>query len=234
MLISTDNHFALGNEESDSFRGGKDYRGKRQYDIVVASELTISNADMASSVRTILSTLVKPGGVLLFVIGKYDGLNQALRTLKSEAVIFNLLDISLLTACSSKLQHRCRAENILVGVRKHDEATSNNSQHQYPTQVLPDALRPRSDQRQYDYKHKKFGNISYLEMVTNPPRNIPDFIQRLWRIAYKQGPNGAKSPSLRSQQRANGKAGIKGNNALLSEKDRLIEAVREALSTTAM
>mmetsp|Transcript_6538 Transcript_6538/g.10249 ORF Transcript_6538/g.10249 Transcript_6538/m.10249 type:complete len:217 (+) Transcript_6538:1064-1714(+) len=216
MLISTDNHFALGNEESDSFRGGKDYRGKRQYDIVVASELTISNADMASSVRTILSTLVKPGGVLLFVIGKYDGLNQALRTLKSEAVIFNLLDISLLTACSSKLQHRCRAENILVGVRKHDEATSNNSQHQYPTQVLPDALRPRSDQ------------------VTNPPRNIPDFIQRLWRIAYKQGPNGAKSPSLRSQQRANGKAGIKGNNALLSEKDRLIEAVREALSTTAM
>eukprot|EP00471_Norrisiella_sphaerica_P008083 CAMPEP_0184502422 /NCGR_PEP_ID=MMETSP0113_2-20130426/50305_1 /TAXON_ID=91329 /ORGANISM="Norrisiella sphaerica, Strain BC52" /LENGTH=587 /DNA_ID=CAMNT_0026891593 /DNA_START=176 /DNA_END=1936 /DNA_ORIENTATION=+ len=180
--------------------------GTTKFDVVLLGEMAFNSG---GGFGEILDRL-KPGGILLMTSDKQAILNDILKFLHFSGEIFVLMDISFLSACSTKTSHRCRANTVLVGFQKQLEGAKRSH---VPKEPLPDILEPIPDQ------------------VTFPDHNMPDIIQRLWRLAvpndqFGSSREGARAPYVRPRRSLDLTARPDAGDQQESE---IMDAVYEAL-----
>eukprot|EP00472_Partenskyella_glossopodia_P010096 CAMPEP_0197536660 /NCGR_PEP_ID=MMETSP1318-20131121/54507_1 /TAXON_ID=552666 /ORGANISM="Partenskyella glossopodia, Strain RCC365" /LENGTH=352 /DNA_ID=CAMNT_0043094609 /DNA_START=42 /DNA_END=1100 /DNA_ORIENTATION=+ len=149
------------------------------YDVVLASEV-LYTAPTLKKEFPILLNKIKPGGLLIFSCAKYDGINEVLQNLKHQGTLAMMLDISLLTACSTEIMHRCRSSVILAVFKRHEDdgkTTSKPRPVHYREEFPEDVTAPLKDECCF------------------PSRNMPDIIHRLWRLAIQDPSEGCLNPN---------------------------------------
>ncbi|GAB5356063.1 hypothetical protein AAMO2058_000258600 [Amorphochlora amoebiformis] len=135
-----------------------------QMDTVIASEFVFESNGLQNYFEALL-TFLKPGGLLLYVTGKYVGVNEVVHNLKQYGKIISILDTSLLSGCEANADHKCRADIVVLVFQKGKK----EGEIAFYDKPIPEDFLDFEDDR-----------------TSHPNRNIPDLIHRLWRLAISR------------------------------------------------